>query len=748
MSGRSLSKWAARNQFFFPFSLALFTWFALLFLACQSVNAAQVTLAWDPNTDSVAGYRLYYGHASRAYQSNVDVGKTTTYTWSGLSDGKTYYFAAKAYDAFSNQSDYSEELVCHTITPSSGAGGTVSPASTIFVKSGDSRTFTISPSPGFRVSNVLVDGQSVGAVTSYSFTGVTAPRTIAASFVPETTTFTITASVSGGGGSISPAGAVSVDSGGSRVFTIEPATGYRVNNVLVNGSSVGSVTSYTFWNVTGNSTITASFAPITYTITAGVSGSGGSISPSGSVSVNYGGSQTFKIAPATGYQIDKLLVDGQAVTPSNTYTFNPVTSNRSISVSFKSSNSQPVADAGPDQTVAEGTVVTLKGSNSTDADNKIVSYRWEQIDGVPVQLSSTSAVSPTFTAPDVGPSGAALTFRLTVTDEFQASSSDTCIVNVTWVNIPPAAKAGEDQTVRKWTNVTLDGSQSTDGDDGIASYSWRQTKGSTVQLTGADQAIASFVAPDVNAKGKSLTFELTVTDHNGLKATDSCIVNVSGVGAPPVADAGPDQTVNEGDAVFLDGMASSDDDGIVSYRWRQTAGAPVTLSDPSSPTPQFIAPTLVGARFRNAASAVLTFALTVTDADGLKSEDVCQVNVNKTQGLDLSGNWLASSYDGTRFRGTLQLKHGGNLNAGSFEVSFYLSNDGVTKERLLKTASIRSMRARSTKNLTLSLKEDALADQLVIAEIDSTQAIEELDEDNNDSATAVQQTSFRRVKTR
>jgi hypothetical protein len=747
MSVCSLSKWSRRNRFFSPFTLTLITMFSILFCACQILHAAQVTLAWDANSDPVAGYRLYYGHSSRNYQTNVNVGNATTYTWSGLADGQTYYFAATAYDASNNQSDYSEELVCHTITPSSGTGGSVSPAGTVFVKSGGGQTFTISPSAGFRVSDVRVNGQSIGAVTSHSFTGVTGPQTIAASFVPEPTNYTITASVTGGGGSISPSAAVSVSAGGSQTFSIVPIEGYRVGDVLVNGGSVGAVSSYEFLNVAGNGTITASFVPITYTITSSVSGSGGSIAPSGAVQVNSGSSRTFTITPLDNYQIDKLIVDGQVQTsPSNPYTFVSVTSNHTISVSFKSTNALPVADAGPDQKVSEGAVVTLQGSNSTDADNGIVSYRWQQTGGPTVQLSSTSAADPTFTAPDVGPGGAALTFRLTVTDGLQATASDTCIVNVTRVNAPPVANAGPDQTVSEWTNVTLNGSQSADGDDGIASYSWRQTKGPSVQLTGADQPTASFVALDIDASDESLTFELTVTDHNGLKATDTCIVNVSWVNAPPVADAGPDQTVYEGDATVLDAMASSDDEGIVSYRWRQTAGIPVNLSDPASPTAQFIAPTIVGARLRAAAIETLTFTVTVTDANGLESEDVCQVNVSRRDGLDLDGTWLSSSCDGLRFRGVLQLKNGGTLKAGSFEVSFYLSHDGVSKDRLLKTLTIRSMKAGSMKNLALSLRDATLAGQFVIAVVDSTQAIEELDESNNDSALLVQQTAFRRVK--
>jgi hypothetical protein len=56
------------------------------------------------------------------------------------------------------------------------------------------------------------------------------------------------------------------------------------------------------------------------------------------------------------------------------------------------------------------------------------------------------------------------------------------------------------------------------------------------------------------------------------------------------------------------------------------------------------------------------------------------------------------------------------------------------------------MRAGSTRNLTLSLKDGALVGQSIIAEIDTTQAIEEMDEGNNESALGVQQTSFRRVR--
>ena len=116
------------------------------------------------------------------------------------------------------------------------------------------------------MADVLVDGVSVGAVTTYTFTNVTANHTIAASFAIDT--YTITASA-GANGTISPSrqrdGRTTA---ANQTFTITPAADYHVADVLVDGVSVGAVTSYTFTNVTANHTIAASFAIDTYTITA------------------------------------------------------------------------------------------------------------------------------------------------------------------------------------------------------------------------------------------------------------------------------------------------------------------------------------------------------------------------------------------------------------------------------------------------------------------------------------------------
>jgi len=144
-----------------------------------------------------------------------------------------------------------------TITASAGTGGSISPSGDVTVVHGDDQAFTITPDTGYHVDDVLVDGASVGAVSSYTFYYVDADHTIAASFALNT--YTITASA-GTGGSISPSGDVIATHGDDQSFTIIPNTGYHILDVLVDGASVGVVASYTFYSVDADHTIAASFA--------------------------------------------------------------------------------------------------------------------------------------------------------------------------------------------------------------------------------------------------------------------------------------------------------------------------------------------------------------------------------------------------------------------------------------------------------------------------------------------------------
>jgi PKD repeat protein len=279
-------------------------------------------------------------------------------------------------------------------------------------------------------------------------------------------------------------------------------------------------------------------------------------------------------------------------------------------------NQAPTADAGPDQAVNEGQIVLLNGSNSTDPDDGIASYHWVQIGEPSVTLSNPYAKQPTFTAPGVGSEGASLTFELTVTDQIGNQSKDICVVNITWLNEPPQADAGSDQTVNEGVDVVLDGSSSVDIDGNIASYLWTQTSGPAVTLLNAASDRPTFSAPNVESNGVSLTFNLLVTDTGGMKDTDSCIINITWQNKPPTAVVSPDYTeVPEEALVTMDGSASTDpDDGIASYQWSQVEGEPVSLSDSTSPVITFKVPK------SDPLGKNIKLKLTVKDHGGLQGE--------------------------------------------------------------------------------------------------------------------------------
>jgi hypothetical protein len=261
--------------------LIIFCFFSIVFAA--GGNCAQVTLAWDRNTEiDLAGYKIYYGTGSRVYNWFIDVGNVTTHTVTGLTDGSTYYFAATAYDTSNIESTYSVEVSYNSCTYS------ISPITAQLGQQGGTGTVQVSTQTGCRWTassgatwfTITSGSQGTGnGIVAYSVASnsITSSRTVASTIAGRvftvtqagsgSTSYTITASA-GSNGSISPTGAVSVASGASRAFTITPATGYKVSNVLVDGASVGAVTTYTFSNVRANHTIAASFIIATSSVTA------------------------------------------------------------------------------------------------------------------------------------------------------------------------------------------------------------------------------------------------------------------------------------------------------------------------------------------------------------------------------------------------------------------------------------------------------------------------------------------------
>jgi len=219
----------------------------------------------------------------------------------------------------------------YEITATAGENGRISPSGLLRHIYGASQTFAITPDVGYAVSDVLVDGVSVGAVTSHTFSNIGADHTIEAQFALKTYTITATA---GENGSISPLGEVHVVHGTGVTFTIASDPNYHVAEMLVDGRAFIPADEYKFENVTADHTIAVKFAIDTYTITASA-GMNGRISPAGAVKVNHGADQTFTMIPIVGQQVADVKVDGVSVGAVDSYTFTEATADHTINATFE-----------------------------------------------------------------------------------------------------------------------------------------------------------------------------------------------------------------------------------------------------------------------------------------------------------------------------------------------------------------------------------------------------------------------------
>ena len=257
-----------------------------------------------------------------------------------------------------------------------------------------------------------------------------------------------------------------------------------------------------------------------------------------------------------------------------------------------------IANAGQDQNVTTGEVVTLDGTNSANTVGSTLTYSWVKTSGPAVSLNGHTTAQPTFTAPS---SPGVIVFTLTVSDGTSVKTDTVTITVSAPPNQPPTANAGSNQSVASGTLVTLSGSGS-DPDGDTLSYSWATPAGSSVTLSNTSAQNPTFTAP---SSAGTITFTLTVSDGT-LSATDTVTITVSVIpNQPPTANAGRDRTFPLGSTVTLSGSGSDPDgnDNNLIYTWEQTSGTPtVIINDPGSAQTTFTAP-----------SEQLVFTLTISD---------------------------------------------------------------------------------------------------------------------------------------
>lgn len=197
------------------------------------------------------------------------------------------------------------------------------------------------------------------------------------------------------------------------------------------------------------------------------------------------------------------------------------------------------------------------------------------------------------------------TYIITVNDATRTYT----VVEANLHNVPPVANAGPDKTVLVNSPVRFDGSASTDSDGSINTYMW-------------SNSLTAPAGDFVYQQAGVYTETLTVTDDDGAVASDTVVITVVD-NFPPVANAGPDQTVEPGQVVTLDGSASSDSNGsIASYGWSNGLSGPTASTSFDT-------------------EGIYTLTLTVTDNQGAPATDTVVITVKakpKTVNINFTCN--------------------------------------------------------------------------------------------------------------
>ncbi|AOW77632.1 hypothetical protein A3Q34_12685 [Colwellia sp. PAMC 20917] len=198
-----------------------------------------------------------------------------------------------------------------------------------------------------------------------------------------------------------------------------------------------------------------------------------------------------------------------------------------------------------------------------------------------------------------------------------SDSKDTTPVPI--ANVAPIVSAGDDASVNE-TEIFTFSSSASDSDGTINNVLWEQTAGESIVISNADSLTAAFTAIEV-VEDTTLTFRLTVTDDDGEQSSDVVNVLIMNVNQLPTVAAIDDFEVFEQVAAELSAVAEDIDGTIATYKWEQTAGKEVSLTNAEQPTATFVSGDFT-------AIETLSFSVTVTDNHGGSATDTMNVTVN------------------------------------------------------------------------------------------------------------------------
>lgn len=277
------------------------------------------------------------------------------------------------------------------------------------------------------------------------------------------------------------------------------------------------------------------------------------------------------------------IIGGVTITENHNYSLSGLNEKFSL-------NNTPIANAGTDQLVHIGNIVTLDASNSSDPDqNYPLTFSWSFVSrpvGSSAELSEVSTINPVFTADMPGD----YVVQLIVTDSLGlASTADQVMISTN--NTTPIADAGQDQSITQiGQTVQVNGNQSYDGDGDTMTYSWtiiEKPAGSNAALSDASTMNPQFIA-DVHG---DYLIGLVVSDPWSSSTQDTVTISFENV--VPVAISGQNQSVLQGETVHLDGSGSNDANlDLLAYQWSLISApdeSQAQISEPTSMQTNFIA---------------------------------------------------------------------------------------------------------------------------------------------------------------